>query len=565
MLNSSPNSMTLVQYHVSDSYSTTWGNSRATFYGVGGIPHCRFDGTGTCVGYGGPACYDSNFAAALATATDVTITPTIADLGGGIYKAIATVCIEETGAGKSMRIYMAQVLDYWPANPTYHRNGFKQAAATQDVTLDPGECTEVVRNFSFDATSWLDPKNILIIIWAQQISGGAQVYQGARLILPDIYTPDPDPMTFASPPGASSPYAMIMIATRATDRSPPVEYYFECTGGAGGTDSDWRTQTTYVDTGGGALLTPDTQYSYRTKARDSAVPPNETEWSGVFSSTTRAAPPAAPLVSNVTTDSMDLDLDPGTNPAHTDHAIWCSSSGDPAWDGMWLDASGAPAAAEVWQTDPEWGTVALAGLLPGTQYCFRSKAINGDGYESAVGTEYCATTQSVTVVTIDAATSWTDQGGVPYGLELNSENIEPRFTGVTELELTLSEVVATVNGATVACQENPGLTPLIQSVTLTGGDTVTVVFAAPLPDADCCTVTLEDDADGASFSVRPLIGDMNRNGLVANDDKSLVKFTIGEVLGAGNFWKDVNCNGVIANDDKSLVKFRVGNAATCAK
>ena len=234
------------------------------------------------------------------------------------------------------------------------------------------------------------------------------------------------------------------------------------------------------------------------------------------------------------------------------------------WDGKWASASGSPTASEVWQTDGDWGTLPIGGLVSGAQYCFRAKARNSENTETPLAAEACATTLGATVVTITSATSWNDHGGTPFGLELSSSNIEPRLAGVTKLEFILSDPVATVNGATVACQQNPGSEPNVQSTTLTGGDTVTVTLTSALPDADCCVITLQDDADGASFAVRSLGGDVNRNGLVANDDKSNVKFAIGETLDASNFIKDINGNGTIANDDKSLVKFRIGNSVTCA-
>ena len=61
-----------------------------------------------------------------------------------------------------------------------------------------------------------------------------------------------------------------MTATTATDSSG-VEYFFECTAG-GGNDSIWQDDTTYEDTG----LTPNTEYSYRVKARDKSTGQNET-------------------------------------------------------------------------------------------------------------------------------------------------------------------------------------------------------------------------------------------------------------------------------------------------
>jgi hypothetical protein len=71
-----------------------------------------------------------------------------------------------------------------------------------------------------------------------------------------------------------------MTATAASDPSG-VEYYFECTAG-GGNHSGWQDGTTYVDSG----LSPETQYTYRVKARDKSASQNETGWSSEASATT---------------------------------------------------------------------------------------------------------------------------------------------------------------------------------------------------------------------------------------------------------------------------------------
>ena len=99
---------------------------------------------------------------------------------------------------------------------------------------------------------------------------------------PDATPPDPDPMTWASFPTATGSSTITMTATTATDaNSPPVRYYFECTND-GSKSSGWQSSSIYVASG----LTPNTQYSFRVKARDSYITPNETGWSSTQSATT---------------------------------------------------------------------------------------------------------------------------------------------------------------------------------------------------------------------------------------------------------------------------------------
>lgn len=99
---------------------------------------------------------------------------------------------------------------------------------------------------------------------------------------PDTTPPSPDPMTWATVPYATGSTSISMTADTASDPSG-VEYYFECTAG-GGHDSGWQDLTTYEDTG----LNPDTQYTYRVKARDKSSNQNETAFSTEASAFTQS-------------------------------------------------------------------------------------------------------------------------------------------------------------------------------------------------------------------------------------------------------------------------------------
>ena len=96
----------------------------------------------------------------------------------------------------------------------------------------------------------------------------------------DVTPPEPDPMTWASPPEAIGPDRITMTASAAYDLSG-VEFYFECIS-SGGHDSDWQLSPIYMDT----LLLPSTEYTYRVKARDMSENQNETDWSLPASATT---------------------------------------------------------------------------------------------------------------------------------------------------------------------------------------------------------------------------------------------------------------------------------------
>jgi hypothetical protein len=104
----------------------------------------------------------------------------------------------------------------------------------------------------------------------------------------DSTAPTPDPMTWASLPGATGSTTIAMTGTTASDDSGVVDYFFECTVGAQscGT-SGWQSSPSYGATG----LAAHTLHSFRVKARDGSA--NETAWSASADATTDNTAPAA--------------------------------------------------------------------------------------------------------------------------------------------------------------------------------------------------------------------------------------------------------------------------------
>jgi hypothetical protein len=94
--------------------------------------------------------------------------------------------VEPSGTGKTLRVHLVQVLDVWPTAVSYSRNGVKQGAAYADITLNPGQCQQVVRSLTFDAESWSHQSDIKVIAFAQAPNGSApaNVYQAAEAVWP---------------------------------------------------------------------------------------------------------------------------------------------------------------------------------------------------------------------------------------------------------------------------------------------------------------------------------------------------------------------------------------------
>jgi len=193
MLNETPEDFTLVQIHIGDAYATTWGNGRKNFYGVSATPTAWFDGLLQCVGAYSTVgqtynWYKGKYNTRKPIATDIKIEMSGRLVSGTTYEVTAVVSREPSGSTtpKPMRIQMVQLLDYWPAVGGYHRNGVKQGATYQDVSLLPGQSAQVVRSFTFDADSWNNKNNIKIITFAQNPVGSApaEVYQAASMQWP---------------------------------------------------------------------------------------------------------------------------------------------------------------------------------------------------------------------------------------------------------------------------------------------------------------------------------------------------------------------------------------------
>ncbi|GAG94942.1 unnamed protein product [marine sediment metagenome] len=156
-----------------------------------------------------------------------------------------------------------------------------------------------------------------------------------------------------------------MLAATATDsESPPVSYFFDFvdspTGGTGGSDSSWQSETSYTDTG----LQPNHQYGYWVKARDSAPTPNETNPSTpVIYEYTLANAPGASSFSDVTRTSIRANWTANGNPSWTEYLCENTTNG--------TDSG--------WTTNTYWD---CTGLNCGASYSFRVKAKNGDGVET---------------------------------------------------------------------------------------------------------------------------------------------------------------------------------------
>ncbi|HVP12186.1 MAG TPA: fibronectin type III domain-containing protein [Phycisphaerae bacterium] len=194
-----PGTFTVLEIQTNGSYGdTAWRNARFAFYGLEYTPTVWFDSTDT---YVDAITIDSAYAQYLSmyntrrvVTTDVTIDLSGRRVSDQTYQIQAKVGIEEGGTAKTLRIYLVQVLDYWPEPPTHTpRYGFVQAATPHGqedvVSVSPGTTQTVTRNFTFTGDSWANQDDIKIVAWAQA-STAHIVYQAATLSWPFIIPGD---------------------------------------------------------------------------------------------------------------------------------------------------------------------------------------------------------------------------------------------------------------------------------------------------------------------------------------------------------------------------------------
>ena len=188
LLDGHPDQFIAIQCHTSGTASCSWGVSRASYYGVTGVPTTWFDGTLERSGaYTDDAQMFSWYRSAmnnrLAVPTDVTVDIDVVQTGSQSFEATATVGIEADGTGKQVTIEMVRVLDYYPAySDNRYRNCVREGVSPQTVTLSPGETTTLSAEFTLSGTDWTNKENAKVVAWARDPGSSAPnvVYQAGQ-------------------------------------------------------------------------------------------------------------------------------------------------------------------------------------------------------------------------------------------------------------------------------------------------------------------------------------------------------------------------------------------------
>jgi thiol-disulfide isomerase/thioredoxin len=174
--------LAVVEFHLGDQVTVPWGQTRASYYHVTGIPDFWYDGVLEIYGWTGAPAQLNAYQTRLAIPTTVTMDITVQETGARDYRTIVEVCLEDGAPTTLVTVYTVMMEDHYtipPTNPV-SRNTFRYAAPTSNVRLSPGQCVPVVNDF-LNIAPMVSEENFKFAAWAQtpNASAPAEVYQAA--------------------------------------------------------------------------------------------------------------------------------------------------------------------------------------------------------------------------------------------------------------------------------------------------------------------------------------------------------------------------------------------------
>lgn len=176
-----------IQVHGSDSYTTPWGNTRLSFYGITGFPTTWMDGTIVRVGQYPSGQYTTDFNARrpVPSILQVVSGATLIDDATHTYRISARITNTDSVA-RAMKIHFLQLLDHWPTGSSHYRNCVIQGyQMPTNVTIDPGQTTLVEHDFVLNSTSWSRQADIRALVIAQVTTTNPRtVYQSELMFWP---------------------------------------------------------------------------------------------------------------------------------------------------------------------------------------------------------------------------------------------------------------------------------------------------------------------------------------------------------------------------------------------
>ncbi len=232
-----------------------------------------------------------------------------------------------------------------------------------------------------DANEWCDGADLS---YDTVVNFNDYAILGSCWLAYDSNAPTPDPSQWAIEPYAASSNSVSMRAVESLDLlwGFPVQYRFECDSGDCHS-SGWQPEPNYTDSN----LAPDTEYSYKVKARDTSYKGNETEFSVVSFVTTTVGPgtDTIPPTPNPMTWSVPPYADTDTSATMVATTAIDNSGGVVQYD--FDETTGNPGGTDSgWRSDPCYVDT---GLDPASQYCYSVRARDPFNNITDWSTEIC--------------------------------------------------------------------------------------------------------------------------------------------------------------------------------
>jgi hypothetical protein len=189
------NEVVILSYHGSDILSTTDGDSRITYYNIGGYPTVWFDGSIEDVG-GDNGCYNRYVAAynqrvAKASSLRMTVEGDISD-ATGLGEVWVNMTAVQTPTQTNLRLHTVVFeMDYGPYNggngETYHEWVVRQmleGSAGTSISITNGQTKSY--HYDIDSTSYAQDYDQIGVIAFVQSSSSKEVLQAAYLNVPVV-------------------------------------------------------------------------------------------------------------------------------------------------------------------------------------------------------------------------------------------------------------------------------------------------------------------------------------------------------------------------------------------
>ncbi|MCS7258357.1 MAG: hypothetical protein NZ601_03185, partial [candidate division WOR-3 bacterium] len=183
-------SLTVLAYHLSDPFTVPECNTRATYYGVSGIPHVKFDGVLTRIGGSNtqPVNYRDLFDArrAVPPLVDIILTNTGYNLqtGTGIVLTRVTNIAATSITGNLRFAVVGKETAYaWQGQTHLYEivlGMFPNGATGEQITLNPGEY--LLRSYNYTIPQAWRSRQCAIVAFVQN-DGTKEVYNAREMTI----------------------------------------------------------------------------------------------------------------------------------------------------------------------------------------------------------------------------------------------------------------------------------------------------------------------------------------------------------------------------------------------